>query len=110
MSFRRTGQPDAAEDLVQKAFFKVHVGRLHYQAIGSFRGWIFVLARNCAASVKGAAGSADRIRSKNSSMIACARDAPGQGTRDVGIIVAEALAVLPATQRAVDRAQSLSMG
>ncbi len=44
---RRTAQPpDAADDLFQKTFLKLHTGRHQYRPQAPFRRWIFTIARN----------------------------------------------------------------
>jgi len=98
--FRRAGKPETAEDLVQKTFLKLHIFRGRYVAAGSFRGWIFVVARNVLRDEA-------RRRARRPDPVEEFVDertrwrAREEGAKEVGILVAEALAVLPLTQREV---------
>ncbi len=98
--FRRAGKPEAAEDLAQKTFLKLHVGRARYVPTGSFRGWIFVLARNVLRDEgRRQARRPDPLEEFNDERTRWrARE---EGGKEVGILVAEALAILPLTQREV---------
>lgn len=98
--FRRAGQPETAEDLFQKTFLKLHIGRQRYQPTGSFRGWIFVLARNV---LRDEARRRARRPDPSEEFIdeRTRWSAREEGGKERGIMVAEALAVLPLTQREV---------
>lgn len=45
---RLTGATEAAEDLLQEAFFRIWLGRAEYRAAGEFRAWLFTIARRLA--------------------------------------------------------------
>jgi RNA polymerase sigma-70 factor (ECF subfamily) len=45
-TFRLTGNPQTAEDLVQETFIKVWKNLKKYDPKHSFKGWIFTIARN----------------------------------------------------------------
>lgn len=100
---RAADRPESADDLLQKTFLKLHAGRHQYQPVGPFRSWIFTLARNVLR---------DEARERRRRPLADA-DAfderqvaagPGAGrdrAPELELIVAEALAGLPLTQREV---------
>lgn len=98
--FRRAGQLETADDLVQATFLKLHIGRQRYAPTGSFRGWIFVLARNVMRDEA-------RRRARRPERLEPFVDdrTPGRareaGGKEAEIMVVEALAVLPLTQREV---------
>jgi len=97
-------RPDAADDLLQKTFLKVHTARHQYRPEGLFRGWIFTLARNVFLDdvrrghrepTVEAAQFNECIRGKGCDA------GPVIGNAEVRLIVAEAIASLPLTQREV---------
>ncbi len=101
---RRTAQrPDAADDLFQKTFLKLHTGRHQYRPQAPFRHWIFTIARNVLRDdarhqrrqPMAETGAFDerigREQAKNSR----------SHSPEVGLIVSEATSALPLSQREV---------
>lgn len=101
---RRMAQPrDAADDLFQKTFLKLHTGRHQYRPQAPFRHWIFTIARNVLR---------DDARHQRRQPIAKsdvfneqigmerAKDPRGHSP-EIDLIVSEAIGALPLTQREV---------
>lgn len=101
---RRTARrPDAADDLFQKTFLKLHTGRHQYRPQAPFRHWIFTIARNVLR---------DDARHERRQPIATSdafddrigmEQAKTSRSRnpEIGLIVSEAISALPLTQREV---------
>ncbi|MPY88850.1 MAG: sigma-70 family RNA polymerase sigma factor [Luteitalea sp.] len=101
--FRRTALDDGtADDLVQKTFLKLHVARGHYRAEGSFRSWIFAVARNVLRDDARQRGRA-RIKKTDEFNEQISTDPVTQvrPNAEIEVMVTEALATLPLTQREV---------
>lgn len=100
---RRAAQrPDAADDLCQKVFLKLHLGRHLYRPQAPFRHWIFTIARNVLRD------DARERRRKPTTDIGVLEGrrwtavvSPRPDTMDVGLMVNEALAALRLGQREV---------
>lgn len=101
---RRTAQrPDAADDLFQTTFLKLHTGRHQYHPQAPFRHWIFTIARNVLR---------DEARHQRRQPIARpdafderiggeqVKDSRSHGP-EVALIVSEAISALPMSQREV---------
>jgi RNA polymerase sigma-70 factor (ECF subfamily) len=95
--------PDAADDLLQKTFLKVHTGRHRYRPQAPFRHWIFTIARNVLrddARQRRRRVSVDakpfdeRVSSELS-------EHARSDSAEVWLMVTEALSALPLTQREV---------
>jgi len=99
---RAAQQPDAADDLCQKTFLKLHVGRHRYRPQAPFRYWIFTIARNVLRD-----DARERRRKPTTDLGALDGhgatevESPRRDTMDVGLIVTEAIAALPLGQREV---------
>ena len=95
-------RPDAADDLCQKTFLKLHIGRHRYQPLAPFRYWIFTIARNVLRDE-----ARERRRKPTTDLGALDRhgntavESSRHDTMDVGLMVTEALAALPLGQREV---------
>lgn len=101
--FRRTAaDAGAADDLLQTTFLKLHVARGHYRPAGSFRSWIFTVARNVLRDDARQRGRA-RVAKTDEFDERLSTDPASQvrPNAEVEVIVAEALATLPLTQREV---------
>jgi len=101
--FRRAASDaGAADDLLQKTFLKLHVARRVYRPEGSFRSWIFTIARNVLR---------DDARQRSRGRVAETDEFDEQVSTDpvsrvrpsaeIGLMVTEALGTLPLTQREV---------
>jgi RNA polymerase sigma-70 factor (ECF subfamily) len=101
---RRVAQPpEAADDLFQKTFLKLHAARHQYRPQAPFRHWIFTIARNVLrddarhrrrqpmAKTDVFHQPADMERAKG----------PRGQSPELGLIVSEAIRALPLTQREV---------
>lgn len=102
--FRRTSPfPELADDLLQKTFLKLHAGRHRYEPTGSFRGWIFTLARNVLRDemrerARRPALETEAFDERTATVATPEREGRA---REIGLFVEEALACLPLTQREV---------
>lgn len=99
---RAAWDPGAADDLLQKAFLKVHVARRLYRPEGSFRSWIFTVARNVLRD-DGRQRSRGRVVETDEFDERVSTDPVSRArpVAEIGLIVTEALAMLPLTQREV---------
>lgn len=101
---RRTAQPpDAAEDLLQKTFLKLHTGRHQYRPQAPFRHWIFTIARNALRDDARGQRRQPIVKSDVFNVqigMERAKDPRGHSP-DIGLIVSEAIGALPLTQREV---------
>lgn len=112
---RRAAQrPDAADDLCQKTFLKLHIGRHRYRPQAPFRYWIFTIARNVLRD-----DARERRRKPTTDLGALdghgatGVESPRRDTMDIGLIVTEAIAALPLGQREVivlNRYQGMNYG
>lgn len=111
---RAAPRPDAADDLCQKTFLKLHIGRHRYQPRAPFRYWIFTIARNVLRDE-----ARERRRKPTTDLGALDRhgntavESSRHDTMDVGLMVTEALAALPLHQREVivlNRYQGMNYG
>lgn len=99
---RAARRPDAADDLCQKTFLKLHMGRHRYRPQALFRYWIFTIARNVLRD-----DARERRRKPTVGLGALdwhgatAGESPRRETMDVGLMVTEAIAALPLGQREV---------
>lgn len=99
---RTASDTGAADDLLQKTFLKLHVARGSYQPVGSFRGWIFTVARNVLRD-----HARQRRRGRVAETDEFDEELPAESvsrvrpSAEIGLIVTEALATLPLTQREV---------
>lgn len=99
---RAAERPDAADDLLQKTFLKLHIGRHRYRPQAPFRHWLFTIARNVLRD-----DARERRRKPTADLGVLnthggtAVESPRRDTMDVGLMVTEALAMLPLGQREV---------
>jgi RNA polymerase sigma-70 factor (ECF subfamily) len=77
-----TGDRPAAEDLVQTVFHRMLKYRHTYRDEGSFRAWIYLLARRCAADAFRKTSAAP-VPADPAVFADCADDAPHAGLRAV---------------------------
>jgi RNA polymerase sigma-70 factor (ECF subfamily) len=100
---RTANSPDAADDLFQKTFLKLHTGRHQYRPQAPFRHWIFTIARNV---LRDDARHQRRQPMAKSGVfdeqigMADAKD-PRRHSPELSLIVSEAIRALPLTQREV---------
>lgn len=66
---RMTGKPDEAEDIAQETFVKVWKTLPRYKMTGTFKAWIFAIARNTAI---------DRLRKKKVAVFSDFEDSSGK--------------------------------
>lgn len=101
--FRRAASDAAAaDDLLQRTFLKLHVARRVYRPEGSFRSWIYTIARNV---LRDDARERSRARvadgDEYDERISAGPAACAGSSAEIGVMVREALATLPLTQREV---------
>lgn len=101
--FRRTAADSgAADDLLQETFLKRHMARGQYRPEGSFRSWIFIVARNLLRD-DARQRSRGRVMQTDEFDERLSTDPVSQmrPTAEIEVMVTEALAMLPVTQREV---------
>lgn len=103
--FRRAApRAEAADDLLQKTFLKLHTSRHRYRSEGLFRSWIFTVARNVLRDdgrERRRRPTAEAEQFDDERTLTTAAGERRNQSPEVGLIVAEALTALPLTQREV---------
>lgn len=100
---RAAARSEAADDLLQQTFLKLHTGRRRYRPDAPFRHWIFTIARNVLRD-----DGRQRRRRISVDVQEFDERAPSNvegharnARPEVGLIVTEQLGILPLTQREV---------
>ncbi len=79
---RMTGSPNEADDIAQETFVKVWKTLDRYRTTGTFRAWIFAVARNTAI---------DHLRKKKSAVFSDFENAEGKNTLTETLVDADTL-------------------